>query len=52
MTHGELAERTGMTQNHISRVESDRYDVRIGNIETILNAMGYTMDFLKMRGAN
>lgn len=43
----ELAERTGLTQNHISRIESGRYNVGFYQVQAIAEALGYKITFSK-----
>src|SRR5918912_1189444 len=47
----EVAERVGMAQQHISRIEQGRHDVSFSTLERILAAMGYTLQDLAPEGA-
>lgn len=47
MTQGELAERSGLTQNHITRIENGRYNVGFYQIQSIMTALGYDIKFVK-----
>ncbi len=45
VTQTELAERTGLTQNHITRIESGRYNVGFYQVHAIADALGYDITF-------
>lgn len=48
LTQTELAEKTALTQNHISRIESGQYIPRIDIAKRIADALGCSVDdFLK-----
>lgn len=48
ITQSELAERTGLTQNHISRIENGEYSPRLDIASKIADALGCKVDdFLK-----
>ncbi len=44
MTQGELAERCGLAQSHIARIEAGRYSVGFDTLQQIAEAMGRTVD--------
>lgn len=46
ITQQELAERTGMQQGNIARIEAGRYSARFDTLQTIAEAMGLTVDFV------
>lgn len=47
LTQKELAERCGLTQNHITRIENGRYNVGFYQVHVITEAMGYKIRFEK-----
>lgn len=47
MTQVELAQRAGISQNHVARIEAGTYNVGIGSIETVAQTLGYTLQFTK-----
>lgn len=46
ITQQELAERTGMQQGNIARIEAGKYSARFDTLQTIAEAMGLTVDFV------
>lgn len=46
MTQGELAERCGVAQSHIARIEAGRYSVGFDTLQQIAEAMGCRMDLV------
>ena len=46
MTQGELAERCGLAQSHIARIEGGRYSVGFDTLQQIAEALGCTVDFV------
>ena len=46
ITQQELAERTGMQQGNIARIETGRYSARFDTLQVIAEAMGLTVDFV------
>ena len=40
MTQAQLAERAGMQQSHVARIESGKVDVQVGTLRKLLRAMG------------
>ena len=46
LTQKELAERTGMQQGNIARIEAGKYSARFDTLQTIAEAMGLTVDFV------
>ena len=46
LTQQELAERTGMQQGNIARIEAGKYSARFDTLQTIAEAMGLTVDFV------
>lgn len=46
MTQGELAERCGLAQSHIARIEAGRYSVGFDTLQQIAEAMGRTVDII------
>lgn len=46
MTQQDLAERTGMQQGNIARIEAGRYSARFDTLQAIAEAMGLTVDFV------
>lgn len=47
LTQSELAARCGLTQNHITRIESGKYNVGLYQVHLIAQAMGYEIAFKK-----
>ena len=47
MTQTQLAERCGLQQAHIARIETGRYSVGLDTLAQIADAMGMTIDFVK-----
>ena len=46
MTQGDLAERCGMAQSHIARIEAGRYSVGFDILQQIAEALGMDIDFV------
>lgn len=46
ITQIELAERCGLAQSHIARVEAGRYSVGFDTLEAIAEAIGMTVDLV------
>lgn len=46
ITQQELAERTGMQQGNIARIEAGKYSARFDTLQIIAEAMGMTVDFV------
>lgn len=49
MTQGELAERCGLNQSHIARIEAGRYSVGFDTLQAIAESLGMTVDFIKQQ---
>lgn len=47
LTQTQLAERCGLQQAHIARVEAGRYSVGLDTLAQIANALGMVIDFVK-----
>ncbi len=47
VSQSELAARSGLTQNHITRIESGRYNVGFYQVQAIAEALGYRITFEK-----
>lgn len=47
MTQAQLAERCGIAQAHIARIETGRYSVGLDTLAQIAAAMGMSVDFIK-----
>ena len=47
LTQTQLAERCGLQQAHIARIETGRYSVGLDTLAQIADAMGMTIDFVK-----
>ena len=47
MTQAQLAERCGVAQAHIARIETGRYSVGLDTLAQIAAAMGMSVDFIK-----
>lgn len=47
VTQVELAERTGLTQNHIWRIETGKYNVGFYQVQLIADTLGYEIRFIK-----
>lgn len=50
MTQTELAEKCGLAQSHIARIETGRYSVGFDTLQQIGDALGHNVDFVKKRG--
>ena len=46
ITQQELAERTGMQQGNIARIEAGKYSARFDTLQIIAEAIGMTVDFV------
>ena len=46
MTQEQLAEKTGLMQHHISRIEQGRYSVGFDTLQAIASAMGCKVDII------
>ena len=47
LTQTQLAERCGLQQAHIARIEAGRYSVGLDTLTQIADAMGMAIDFVK-----
>lgn len=47
ITQGALAERTGLMQEAISRIENGKHQITAGTLEKICEALGVTIEFIK-----
>ena len=47
LTQTQLAERCGLQQAHIARIEAGRYSVGLDTLAQIANALGMVIDFVK-----
>ena len=47
LTQTQLAERCGLQQAHIARIEAGRYSVGLDTLAQIADAMGMVIDFVK-----
>lgn len=47
LTQRELAEKSGLTQNTIYKVETGKFSVGIDTLCKITDALGYTVDIIK-----
>lgn len=47
LTQAQLAERCGVAQAHIARIETGRYSVGLDTLTQIAAAMGMSVDFIK-----
>ena len=47
LTQTQLAERCGLQQAHIARIEAGRYSVGLDTLALIAEAMGMAIDFVK-----
>jgi len=47
MTQTQLAERCGLQQAHIARIEAGRYSVGLDTLTQIADALGMVIDFVK-----
>jgi len=47
LTQAQLAERCGVAQAHIARIETGRYSVGLDTLAQIAAAMGMSVDFIK-----
>lgn len=48
MTQAQLAERCGVAQAHIARIETGRYSVGLDTLAQIATALGRSIDFVKL----
>lgn len=48
MTQTQLAERCGLQQAHIARIEAGRYSVGLDTLAQIATALGMVIDFTEM----
>ena len=48
MTQTQLAERCGLQQAHIARIETGRYSVGLDTLTQIATALGMVIDFTEM----
>ena len=48
----ELANRIGIAQSTIARMEKNMHSMSVGNFCKILSALGYKLDIVKRRGEN
>ena len=46
MTQGELAERCGLAQSHIARIEAGRYSVGFDTLQAIAEGLGGNVDVI------
>ena len=46
MTQGELAERCGLNQSHIARIEAGRYSVGFDTLQAIAEGMGGNVEII------
>lgn len=46
MTQQDLADKTGMQRNHISRIEKGKYSVGLDTLQAIADAFGMKIDFI------
>ena len=46
MTQQDLADKTGMQRNHISRIEQGRYSVGFDTLQSIAESLGGTIDII------
>ena len=46
MTQGELAERCGLAQSHIARIEAGKYSVGFDTLQQIAEALGGVIDIV------
>lgn len=46
ITQQDLADRTGIQRNHISRIEQGRYSVGFDTLQAIAEALGGTIDII------
>lgn len=51
MTQTELAERCGLAQSHIARIETGRYSVGFDTLEQIAQAMGCEVRFTEVNNS-
>ena len=47
MTQEELADRCGIQQSHVARLENGYYSVRFDNLQAVAEALGMTVDIVK-----
>ena len=43
----ELSEKSGLSETHLERIETDRYPLRVKELLTLLYCMGYELSFIK-----
>jgi DNA-binding XRE family transcriptional regulator len=48
MTQAQLADRCGIAQAHIARIETGRYSVGLDTLAQIATALGMSIDFIKL----
>lgn len=48
MTQGELAERCGLAQSHIARIERGYYSAGFDQLQTIAEALGHRIDLVNV----
>ncbi|WP_289124609.1 helix-turn-helix transcriptional regulator [uncultured Bacteroides sp.] len=48
----ELSEKSGLSENHLERIETDRYPLRVKELLTLLYCMGYKLSFTKRTVVN
>ena len=46
MTQGELAERCGLAQSHIARIEAGRYSVGFDTLQQVADGLGMNIDIV------
>lgn len=49
MSQAQLAERAGIQRTHLTRIEQGQYEVTGWVLQTIAEALGLTMDIIKVR---
>lgn len=49
MTQGELAERCGLAQSHIARIEAGRYSVGLDTLQQIAEALECEIDLVSIK---
>ena len=49
MSQKELADRCGLTQSHVSRIEAGRYSLRLDTIQHIADALGGYVDIVQSK---
>lgn len=50
LSQTELAERAGMKQGNIARIETGKYSTGIDLLSKIAHALGYEIDFIEVGG--